>query len=186
MWQVVARGGGSVASTLSVITVSPTLSGQGEVAGVAGLGKDGHRTVAMDAAGDRVAGERYVDLPAGVQLRQTALRQGTVALTFDDRPDPHWTPRILEILRRYNARATFFVIGSQAAQHPDLLRRMYAEGHEVANHTYTHSPGLEHAPAWRFGLELSMTQQVIEGCYRALGNALSLPVLGLALRSKAR
>lgn len=116
----------------------------------------------MDAAGDRVAGERYLDLPTGVQLRETALRHGAVALTFDDGPDPRWTPRILDLLRQYHARATFFVIGSQAAQHPDLLRRMYAEGHEVANHTYTHSTDLEHAPAWRFGLELSMTRQVIE------------------------
>jgi len=65
-----------------------------------------------------------------------------VALTFDDGPDPRWTPRILEMLRQYHARATFFVIGSQAAQHPDLLRRMHAEGHEVANHTYTHAADL--------------------------------------------
>src|SRR5215472_15469211 len=87
---------------------------------------------------------------------------GLWPLTFDDGPDPRWTPRIHEILRQYHARATFFVIGSQAAQHPDLLRRMHAEGHEVANHTYTHAAELEHAPAWRFGLELSMTQRVIE------------------------
>ena len=162
LWQVVAAGGDSVPATLSVVTISPTLSGRGEVAGIAGLPKVGHRTVSVDAADGRVTGERYLDLPAGVQLRETALRQGTVAVTFDDGPDPRWTPRILEILREYHARATFFVIGSVAAQYPDLLRRMYAEGHEVANHTYTHAADLEHASDWRFGFELSMTQRVIE------------------------
>ena len=161
LWQI-ASGGGSVPATLSGITISPTLSGQGEVAGVTALSRPGHRAVTMDAAGDRVTGERYLDLPAGVELRETAIRQGTVALTFDDGPDPRWTPRILDILRQYHARATFFVIGSQAAQHPELLQRMYAEGNEVANHTYTHAADLEHAPGWRFSLELSMTQRVIE------------------------
>jgi len=162
LWQVLATGDGSVPATLSVISLSPTLSGQGEVAGITGLQKVGHRTVTMDAADGRVIDERYLDLPAGVQLRETALRQGTAALTFDDGPDPRWTPRILDILREYHARATFFVIGSQAAQHPDILRRMYAEGHEIANHTFTHAADLEHFPDWRFGFELSMTQRVIE------------------------
>ena len=165
LWQLVTGEDAPVPATLATVTVSSTLSGQGEVAGVAGgegLQRPGHRTVGMDATGERVIGERYLDLPAEVQLRETALRHGTVALTFDDGPDPRWTPRILDILRRYHARATFFVIGSRAAQHPELVRRMYAEGHEVANHTYTHRADLEHAPAWRFSFELSMTQRVIE------------------------
>jgi len=165
LWQLLAGGDGSVPATLATITISPTLSGLGEVAGLAGgtgPERPGHRAVSMDVTGDRVIGERYLDLPAEVQLRETALRRGTVALTFDDGPDPRWTPQILDILRRYHARATFFVIGSQAAQHPELLRRMYAEGHEVANHTYTHPVDLEHAPAWRFSFELSLTQRVIE------------------------
>ena len=165
LWQLVASTDRSLPATLAAITISPMLTGQGEVAGVAGvarLPRPGHRAVSMDPAGDRVIGERYLDLPAEVQLQETALRHGTVALTFDDGPDPRWTPRILDILRRYHARATFFVIGSQSAQHPELLRRMYTEGHEVANHTYTHPADLEHAPAWRFSFELSMTQRVIE------------------------
>ena len=165
LWPLLASGDHSVPATLAAITVSPTLSGQGEVAGVAGvtgLPQPGHRTVTMDPAGDRVIGERYLDLPTEIQLRETAPRRGTVALTFDDGPDPRWTPSILDILRRFHARATFFVIGSQAAQHPELLRRMYEDGHEVANHTYTHAADLEHGPAWRFSFELSMTQRVIE------------------------
>ena len=162
LWRLVAGGEATVPSVLSPISISPTLSGQGEVAGLVGLQRPGSRAVTIDTATNLVTGERYLDLPTGAQLRETALQRGTVGLTFDDGPDPRWTPRILDILGQYHARATFFVIGSQAAQHPELVRRMYAEGHEVANHTYSHAANLEAAPAWRFSLELSMTQRVIE------------------------
>jgi peptidoglycan-N-acetylglucosamine deacetylase len=60
------------------------------------------------------------------------------ALTFDDGPDPHWTPRVLEVLERRQARATFFMIGAAAAAHPDLVRRVASMGHAVGNHTWDH------------------------------------------------
>jgi peptidoglycan/xylan/chitin deacetylase (PgdA/CDA1 family) len=63
-----------------------------------------------------------------------------VALTFDDGPHPDFTPRLLDILRRHRARATFFVVGDPSAAHPDLLRRIARAGHEVANHTLHHRP----------------------------------------------
>lgn len=67
-------------------------------------------------------------------------RQGNrVALTFDDGPDPELTPRILDILREHGARATFFVIGRHARTHPELIRRIRAEGHELGNHSFHHS-----------------------------------------------
>lgn len=69
----------------------------------------------------------------GVRTRELA-----VALTFDDGPDPVWTPRVLEALERHGARGTFFLVGKQAAQHPDLLERMAASGHALANHTWDH------------------------------------------------
>ena len=62
-----------------------------------------------------------------------------VALTFDDGPDPSVTPAVLDELQRYGARATFFVIGKQLAAHPELGRRIMAEGHVVANHSWQHS-----------------------------------------------
>jgi glycosyltransferase involved in cell wall biosynthesis/peptidoglycan/xylan/chitin deacetylase (PgdA/CDA1 family) len=65
-------------------------------------------------------------------------RADRVALTFDDGPDRTYTPRILEILRRHRVRATFFVIGDRAAANPDLVAAMVRDGHEVANHSYTH------------------------------------------------
>jgi peptidoglycan/xylan/chitin deacetylase (PgdA/CDA1 family) len=63
-----------------------------------------------------------------------------VALTFDDGPDPVFTPRILEILAQSGARATFFIIGRQAERHPEIVRAIANAGHEVGNHTYRHRP----------------------------------------------
>lgn len=61
-----------------------------------------------------------------------------IALTFDDGPDPRYTPAILEILGRHGAKATFFVIGEHAEKYPDIVARIVAEGHEVAHHTFSH------------------------------------------------
>jgi peptidoglycan-N-acetylglucosamine deacetylase len=70
-------------------------------------------------------------------------RFGRIHLTFDDGPDATWTPRCLEHLARANAHATFFVIGTQAQRHPELVRRIVGEGHAIGNHT------LSHAHPWR-------------------------------------
>ena len=66
------------------------------------------------------------------------LRGKDIALTFDDGPHPAYTPRILEILRKYKVKATFFVVGSQAEKYPNLVRAELNEGHSVGNHTYHH------------------------------------------------
>jgi peptidoglycan/xylan/chitin deacetylase (PgdA/CDA1 family) len=60
-----------------------------------------------------------------------------VALTFDDGPS-QWTPLVLDLLREHDARATFFVIGQRAREHPDHVKRIVAEGHELGSHTLTH------------------------------------------------
>ncbi|MFF2480808.1 polysaccharide deacetylase family protein [Paenibacillus sp. NPDC058071] len=62
-----------------------------------------------------------------------------IALTFDDAPDPRFTPAILDILSQHKVCATFFVVGNRAAAHPDLIRRMVREGHVVGNHSYNHA-----------------------------------------------
>lgn len=62
-----------------------------------------------------------------------------VYLTFDDGPDPRWTPQLLDVLASANAKATFFMIGIQARRHPDLVRRVVREGHTIGNHTLTHA-----------------------------------------------
>lgn len=94
----------------------------------------------------------------------------TVALTFDDGPDPLWTPRILDVLREHHVHATFFVVGSAAVDNPDLLRRIVAEGHEVGVHTLTHTD-LGPAPDWRRELEVQGGQDAIVG---VTGQAASL------------
>ena len=83
-----------------------------------------------------------------------------IALTFDDGPDPVWTPQILDVLARHRVQATFFVVGAQAARYPDLTRRIVAEGHEIGVHTFTH-PDLTAISPWRRDLEYTLTQLAI-------------------------
>ena len=61
-----------------------------------------------------------------------------IALTFDDGPDEDFSPQILDILNKYNAKATFFVVGEKVGWHPEIVKRAYSEGHEIGNHTFTH------------------------------------------------
>ncbi|MBQ0905816.1 bifunctional polysaccharide deacetylase/glycosyltransferase family 2 protein [Micromonospora sp. U21] len=89
-----------------------------------------------------------------------ALPDRTIALTFDDGPDPRWTPQVLDVLRRHGAHATFFVVGARVNEHPELVRRILAEGHEIGSHTFTHA-NLAAVPAWRRDLELSLTRKAI-------------------------
>ena len=83
-----------------------------------------------------------------------------IALTFDDGPDPRWTPQILDILHREHVPATFFVVGENAEAHPGLIQREWSEGMEIGNHSYTH-PEASMSPL-RIKLELDATQRVIE------------------------
>lgn len=71
-------------------------------------------------------------------VSRLATGERVVALTFDDGPDPVFTPQILDLLEAHHARATFFVLGERAARHPELIRRMHREGHTVGTHTQRH------------------------------------------------
>ncbi|MGI5138391.1 glycosyltransferase [Streptomyces sp. CA-106110] len=90
------------------------------------------------------------------------VKTRTIALTFDDGPDPVWTPRILEVLRRNHVHATFFVVGTQVVAHPELARRIVADGHQIGIHTFTH-PDLAHLAPWQRSLELRETQLAVAG-----------------------
>ncbi|MFC0215132.1 polysaccharide deacetylase family protein [Paenibacillus chartarius] len=74
----------------------------------------------------------------GLGAYKEASGQQGVALTFDDGPDPQYTPQLLDLLQQYNVKATFFVLGSKAEKHPELIRRMHQEGHLVGVHNYVH------------------------------------------------
>ncbi len=71
-------------------------------------------------------------------VARLATKEPIVALTFDDGPDPLVTPQILDVLRSHGVHGSFFVLGSRAAQHPELIKRMHAEGHTIGTHTQHH------------------------------------------------
>jgi peptidoglycan/xylan/chitin deacetylase (PgdA/CDA1 family) len=91
-------------------------------------------------------------------------RGRTMVLTFDDGPDPRYTPHILDALAEYDVRAMFFVCGEMAAHHQDLLARMADEGHVVGNHTWSH-PLLTRLSRARIRAEMERTSEVIEEAY---------------------
>jgi cellulose synthase/poly-beta-1,6-N-acetylglucosamine synthase-like glycosyltransferase/peptidoglycan/xylan/chitin deacetylase (PgdA/CDA1 family) len=85
-----------------------------------------------------------------------------IALTFDDGPDPRWTPRIAAALRRLRVPATFFVVGSEVAKHRDIVRSLHRQGFELGNHTFTHTD-LAAQPAWERSLQISLTENAVAG-----------------------
>ncbi|MFG2829488.1 bifunctional polysaccharide deacetylase/glycosyltransferase family 2 protein [Streptomyces sp. NPDC048434] len=108
------------------------------------------------------------------KVASSAVPPRTVALTYDGGPDPVWTPRLLDLLRKHHAHATFFLRGAQAAQHPDLVRRIRAEGHEVGSNTYTGAAMGASSPL-RASLELSLTQKALAGSAGIHTKLLRLP-----------
>ncbi|MGI5244810.1 glycosyltransferase [Dactylosporangium sp. CA-139066] len=88
------------------------------------------------------------------------LPDKTIALTFDDGPDPQWTPRIMEVLRRHNVNATFFVVGTQVTRHADIVAELAQGGDEIGIHSFTH-PRLDNLSPWQRELEYSQTQLAV-------------------------
>jgi cellulose synthase/poly-beta-1,6-N-acetylglucosamine synthase-like glycosyltransferase/peptidoglycan/xylan/chitin deacetylase (PgdA/CDA1 family) len=98
----------------------------------------------------------------GAHPRTFAPPPHTIALTFDDGPDPVWTPRILDVLARFRVPATFFTVGAQVARHPDIARRIVEDGNEIGVHTFSH-PELDAIPQWRRTAEYGQAQLAIAG-----------------------
>lgn len=78
---------------------------------------------------------------------EVPTKSKVIALTFDDGPDPRYTTQIAELLKEYNAKATFFVVGSRVKAHPQVVRQLMEQQHELANHTYTHPDVRRISPA---------------------------------------
>lgn len=95
------------------------------------------------------------------ELHQSvATHERVMALTFDDGPNPHNTPAILDLLHQYGAKATFFMIGAELEKHPDLGRRVVTAGHQLGNHSYSHRRMLFKTPDWT-RKELDLTDALI-------------------------
>ncbi|MGE7917200.1 polysaccharide deacetylase family protein [Lysinibacillus xylanilyticus] len=82
-------------------------------------------------------GRKYYE-KAGQIVWEVKTNEKLIAITFDDGPHPKYTPQILDLLAKYNAKATFFIVGQNADKNPEVISRMYNDGHELANHTFTH------------------------------------------------
>jgi cellulose synthase/poly-beta-1,6-N-acetylglucosamine synthase-like glycosyltransferase/peptidoglycan/xylan/chitin deacetylase (PgdA/CDA1 family)/spore germination protein YaaH len=135
--------------------------GTGELLKVVSRPQDGWRNLEVDNATGYIKNEEIVREPLSYVIQRGGYHPGLIALTFDDGPDPEWTPAILDILKQENVPATFFIIGKNGEAYPDLLRRLVNEGHEIGNHTFTH-PNLGEIPASLADLELNATQRLIE------------------------
>lgn len=146
-----------------LLAVAFALAVQGYLHHLAGIGDDSVPTVGSAAGvpSSVSKGGPVIDARGG-SVRTVRPPDRTLALTFDDGPDPVWTPQILDVLKKHHVHATFFVVGSAAIDNPDLVRRMVMEGHEIGVHTLTHAD-LGRSPDWRQKLEVQGAQQVIMG-----------------------
>ncbi|KUM68689.1 glycosyltransferase [Streptomyces griseorubiginosus] len=124
-----------------------------------------HR-IQPEAASDKVP-EKIIDGGPVIDTRgggATSLKipDHRIVLTFDDGPDPTWTPKVLDVLKKHHAHAVFFVTGTMSSRYPDLVRRMVDEGHEVGLHTFNH-PDLSFQSKKRIDWELSQNQLALAG-----------------------
>ncbi len=136
------------------------VEGNGEILRIATAPTGGKRSLQFTRG--NVTDESYQALPTPYVVQRTGGEDPkAIALTFDDGPDPDFTPKILAILEAKNAVATFFVIGENGLEHPEILRRLVRDGNELGNHSYTH-PNLALESKLGTELELNATQRLIE------------------------
>jgi cellulose synthase/poly-beta-1,6-N-acetylglucosamine synthase-like glycosyltransferase/peptidoglycan/xylan/chitin deacetylase (PgdA/CDA1 family)/spore germination protein YaaH len=141
---------------------APQHFGIGEILHVAETPRRGRRTVNAPPTDEDDFSEQYQTYPTPYVIDHSGgTNKKILCLTFDDGPDTRYTPAVLDILKQRRVAATFFVIGVNAEKFPALIRREYAEGHEIGNHTYTH-PNIAITSPLRTELELSTTQRIIE------------------------
>jgi cellulose synthase/poly-beta-1,6-N-acetylglucosamine synthase-like glycosyltransferase/peptidoglycan/xylan/chitin deacetylase (PgdA/CDA1 family)/spore germination protein YaaH len=139
--------------------------GDGDILRVTGQPQNGHRTLAMDDDTTippqflSVTSESMDSYPLPYTLSQYGYHPNEVAFTFDDGPDPEWTPKILDILKKYNVKGTFFMIGEVAQDNIGLIKRVYREGHEIGNHTFTH-PDISEISERQVDLQLNLTERL--------------------------
>lgn len=126
----------------------------------------------------------------GVWAFKKAKHAKQIAFTFDDGPDPQYTPRLLDLLHKHGVKATFFVLGSKAEQYPELIRRMYREGHQIGIHNYKHVTNWMMTPKRVRNKQVDRTADIIEQitgerpqCYRPPWGCVNLGDLLLLRKS---
>ncbi|MEO7029367.1 MAG: polysaccharide deacetylase family protein [Acidobacteriaceae bacterium] len=139
--------------------------GDGDILRVTRGPQPGHRTLQMDD--DKTIPSQYLSVisetmdsyPLPYTLAQYGYHPRQVAITFDDGPDPEWTPKILDILKQKNVKATFFMIGEIAQDNVGVMQRVFREGHEIGNHTFTH-PDISEISMTQVDLQLNLTERL--------------------------
>ena len=140
--------------------------GDGDIMRVTGLPQPGKRTVEVDTdepdPRKKLIVDEHMDVyPRSYTVEQYGYHPKELALTFDDSPDPTWTPKILDILKAKHVKGTFMAIGSEAAQHVGLMQRIVREGNEIGNHTWTH-PDISEISTRQVDLEVNLTERLFE------------------------
>ncbi len=154
---------GEAAATDKLKDVPPgqdvDMEGQGEILRIEARPADGQRALTVDASSNLITDENFDNLPQNYRVGRYGYNPGAVALTFDDGPDPEWTPKILDSLKKEHAPATFFLIGIQADKFGSIASRIVREGHEIGNHTFTH-PDISNLSGRYMQLELNLTEKL--------------------------
>jgi cellulose synthase/poly-beta-1,6-N-acetylglucosamine synthase-like glycosyltransferase/peptidoglycan/xylan/chitin deacetylase (PgdA/CDA1 family)/spore germination protein YaaH len=138
--------------------------GEGDILRVTGLPQPGKRTVTVDTdeldPRKKLIIDEHMDVyPRTYTIEQYGYHSNQVALSFDDGPDPKWTPRILDVLKKEGVKATFMLIGSEAADNVSVMKRIVRDGNEIGNHTYSH-PDISEISSDRLDLEVRLTERL--------------------------
>jgi cellulose synthase/poly-beta-1,6-N-acetylglucosamine synthase-like glycosyltransferase/peptidoglycan/xylan/chitin deacetylase (PgdA/CDA1 family)/spore germination protein YaaH len=135
------------------------MEGEGEILHIEAKPADGSRDLTTDNKTGLIDGETFKSLPQPYRVARYGASKNKLAITFDDGPDPEWTPKILDVLKREHAPATFFLIGIQAEKFGGLTERIYRENHEIGNHTFTH-PDISSIGSGYMRVEMNLTEQL--------------------------
>ena len=136
--------------------------GDGEVLDVLNTPHDGKIALEIDPKEKIITDENYITYPSSYEVRKYGgAPQKELVLTFDDGPDETYTPQVLDVLSKYHVPAAFFLVGLNAEKNLPLVKRIYREGHEIGNHTFTHENVAKVSPE-RALLEMKLTRLLIE------------------------
>jgi len=135
------------------------MEGQGEILRIEDRPAHGTRDLTIEPKTKLITDENFQSLPEPYRVARYGYSTNKVVLTFDDGPDPTWTPKILDVLKSKNAPATFFLIGIQTDKFSGLAERIYNEGHTIGNHTFTH-PDVSNISSTYMKVELNLTERL--------------------------